>query len=154
MQFELYTQMTPAQCMRALTDRMAARATSTRPELDGWVEKSGTFSLAVTSKIARYFSRTTRLSGTLERESGLTVIRGYVSDGVSPYWMRVLYGVLIAVTLGLLAAGEPPLALVALGAGLVAYIPLHGDYINSDLLLMEIEKTLKASPTPPRNKKK
>jgi hypothetical protein len=153
MQFELYSQMTIAQSMRAIAERMAAKPTSTRPELDGWVEKSGTFSLAVTSKIGRYFSRTTRLSGTVERESGLTVIRGYVSDGVSPYWMRVLYGVLIVVTLGLLAAGEPLLALVALGGGLAAYIPLRGDYVNSDLLLIEIEKTLKASPTPPRKKK-
>jgi hypothetical protein len=153
MQFELYSQMTTAQCMRALTERMAARPTSTRPDLDGWVEKSGTFSLAVTSKIGRYFSRTTRLSGALARESGLTVIRGYVSDGVSPYWLRVLYGVLLLVTLGLLAVGEPLLALVAFGGGLVAYIPLRGDYVNSDILLMEIEKALKASPTPPRKKK-
>lgn len=153
MQFELFSQMTQTQCLRALTERLQAKPTRSRPELDGWIDKSGAFSLAVTSKVARFFPRTTRLSGTVERESGLTVIRGYVADGVNPYWLRVLYGVLLLATLGLVATDQSLLALVAFGGGLVAYVPLRGDYVNSDVLLIELEKTLKAAPTPPRRKK-
>jgi hypothetical protein len=34
--------------------------------------------------------------------------------------------------------------------GLAAFIPMHGDYINSDVLLIEVERTMKASPKPPK----
>lgn len=150
MRFVLYTDMTVPQCMRALNERMQAKPTKARPELQGWVEKKGAFSISLSSKVAGRFSRTTRLSAQAERESGVTIIRGYVSDGMSPVWLRVVMIIVGIVALGLLASGDPMLAVViVLFAGL-AYIPLRGDYVNSDLLLIEVERTLKATPKVPK----
>lgn len=150
MRFVLFTDKTVSQCMRDLNERLEAKPTKTRPELNGWIQKGGKFSVSVRSQVLRRFSRRTRLKATASRESGVTVIRGYVSDGVNPFWLRVLTGVVVVVALLLLLVGEPMLALVTLVFGVLAYIPLRGDYINSDTLLLELERTLKASPKPPK----
>jgi hypothetical protein len=151
MHFTLYTSKTVTQCARDLTERLEAKPTKTRPALGGWVEKKQrAFSVTITAPVIARIKRTTRLTASFERERGTTVIQGHVSDGVSPFWTRVLLGVVFLLALLLLIAGEVMLALVLVLFAGAAYIPLHGDYINSDSLLIEVEKTLKASPKPPK----
>jgi hypothetical protein len=150
MRFVLYTDKTIAQCLRELNERMQAKPTKSRPEIGGWIRKDGSFMLSLTGPVIGRFRRTTRLSAEMERDRGTTVIRGAVSDGLSPFWLRLLYIGLIVVILMLIVVGEPGYAVLAAVFGLVAYIPLRGDYINSDLLLIEIERNLKASPKPPK----
>lgn len=150
MRFELFTEKSVSQCMRELNERIQAKPTKTRPELNGWIEKGGTFSIRITTKVAGRFPRSTRLSAKAQREKGITVIRGYVADGIGPQWLRILIGVVIFVALALWLTNEPMLAVIVLLFGGLAYIPMRGDYLNSDLLLLEVEKTLKASPKPPK----
>lgn len=152
MQFTLYTEKTIPQCSAALNERMQAKPTSTRRELQGWIEKGGRFSLAVTSKVFGSIARTTRLTGVMQREAGITVIRGYVSDGVSPQWQKILAVVLLIVCAILLLGGQAVLALISLLMGGAAYVPFRGDYENSETLLIELERTLKASPKQPAKK--
>jgi hypothetical protein len=154
MRFTLYTDKTVPQCMSALNQRLQAKPTSARPELNGWIEKGGTFSLSVTSRVAGRFPRTTRLTARAERESGTTIVRGHVSDGISPQWLRIVLVVVAVVGVGLVFVGEPFLALLTFVFGGIAYVPLRGDYVNSDVLLIEVERTLKATPKPPKKLKK
>jgi len=152
--FVLFTNLTVSQCMKSLHERMDAKPTKTRPELQGWIEKGGRFSVAVTTTVIGRFRRTTRLNATAARESGMTVIRGYVSDGVSPRWQRILFAVLVVATVLMVLSNQILLAAAVLVLGAAMYIPMMGDYKNSDLLLIEVEKAFKASPYPPKSKKK
>jgi len=152
--FVLFTNLTVSQCMKSLHERMDAKPTKTRPELQGWIEKGGRFSVAVTTTVIGRFRRTTRLNATAARESGMTVIRGYVSDGVSPRWQRILFAVLFVATVLMVLSNQILLAAAVLVLGAAMYIPMMGDYKNSDLLLIEVEKAFKASPYPPKSKKK
>ncbi len=149
----LYTTMTVAQCSSALVERIEAKPTKTRVDLDGRVEKGGYFSLAVTLPTVVRLKRTTRMKGRIFRESGQTVIRGYVPDGVSPQWQRILAGILGLLATLVLLNGELVLALIVLAGGVLAYVPMAGDWKNSDILLIEIEKACKASPRPKKKKK-
>lgn len=150
MRFVLYTDRTVSQCMNALHERMQAKATKSRPELGGYIEKSGVFSLTVQSKVAGRFPRRTRLSATIKREKGMTIIEGYVADGISPQWLRILMVIVLVVCALLVLSNQPMLALVLALFGGLFYIPMRGDYVNSDRLLIEVEKTLRASPKPPK----
>lgn len=150
MRFVLFTDKPVAQCMRALNDRLQAKGTKSRPELEGWIEKGGRFSLAVTSPVARRLSRKTRLNGDMTRDGSTTVIRGYVPDGVGPAGMRLLMIAWVVVFVALVVTDNPMVAFVLLLAGAMAYVPLHGDYVNSEILLIEVERTLGASPRPPK----
>jgi len=150
MHFVLYTSKTVSQCVRDMTERMQAKPTKTRPELKGYIEKSGIFAIALTAPVIGPIKRTTRLKASAERERGTTIIKGYVSDGISPYWARILFLVMSVVVVLMILAGRPELALITVIFGAIIYIPLRGDYINSDVLLIEVEKTLKASPKPPK----
>ena len=153
MRFVLFTDKTVKQCTSAINERLQASGTKSRPEMDGWIEKGGKFSMAVTSSVARRFSRTTRLSGKAEKEGHSTVIRGQVSGGVSPQGMRTLFAALVIVAVLLFASGNQMIGLLAIIVGAFAYMPLRGDYLNSEILLIEVERTLKASPNPPKNGK-
>jgi len=150
MHFVLYTNKTVAQCMRDMTERMQAKPTKTRPELNGYVEKSGSFAIALTASVVGPLKRTTRLKASANREKGTTIIKGYVSDGISPYWARILAVVMTIVVIMLFLADRPGLGIVTGLFSIITYVPLRGDYINSDRLLIEVEKTLKASPKPPK----
>lgn len=144
-----YTEKTVAQCMRAVNERLQQKGTASRPGLEGWVEKNGSFALAVSSKVARRFARTTRLQGKAERLGGMTVVKVSVADGVAPRQRLIIFGALALVGIFLAAAGNllPGLGIVAAGA--LLNIPLAGDYQNSQILLNEVQKTLKARETPP-----
>ena len=151
MRFVLFTDKSTAQCMRDLNDRLEAKGTKSRPELDGWIKKGGTFSISVTLPVFGKFNRTTRLKAQSERESGVTVIRGSVSEGVTPKWQRIIFILLGLACALMLISGQGVLAIAAFVLGLATFIPMMGDYKNSDVLLIELERVLKASPKPPKN---
>jgi hypothetical protein len=138
--------------MSEINERMQAKGTKSRPELHGSIEKGGHFALAVTSRVFRAFKRTTKLTATASRDGGATVITGSVPDGVTPPWQRITLVLLLAVGGLIVLSGQPMLALVVLLMGGLAFIPMIGDYNNSETLLIEVEKILKASPRPPRKK--
>lgn len=150
MRFVLYTEMSVAQCLRGLNDRIEAKGTKSRSEINGWVDKKGAFSITVKGPVFAGIQRTTRMNARLEREKGVTIIDGSVPDGVSPYWMRILGIVMLLLIAGFIYSGNPIYALVVLLFALIGYIPMRGDYNNSDLLLIEIERIMKASPRPPK----
>lgn len=150
MRFVLMTDRTVNQCMKALHERMQIKGTKARPTLDGWIEKNGQFMISVTSPVFGKFTRTTRLHATAAREDGTTVIRGYVPNGV-PKNRLIAVGIgLGLLALYMFAQGNLMAALLVLLLGGAMLIPLWGDYRNHDVLLYELEKTLKAAPPDPK----
>lgn len=146
MRFVFFTHMTPAECSKVLHERIQ---TSRRPELDGWIDKNGAFSLAVSSKVAHTFPRTTRLHGKMERDKGVTAINGYVSTGLAPR-DRALIAIGMALAgFFLIASGNGLPGIIAIFTGPIFLIPLAGDYSNSETLLNEIRRTLRARETVP-----
>lgn len=148
MRFVLFTEKTTNQCMKALHERLQANATKTRPELDGWIEKSGRFSISMSTQVLGKLSRRTRLRGTAEREKGVTVIRGFVPNGMSGRWLAVIGGCVALLAGYFLLVGELVLSILVFLFGMAMLIPLWGDHRNHDVLLYELEKTLKAKPAP------
>lgn len=148
--FTLYSEKTVSQCLSALNGRMQAKETATRPALGGWIERGGDFALHVTQPAFGKFVRTTRLNGHIERQSGITVIKGTVSFGSSPRERAVALGVLAMLGLVIAVGGQPLLALLLIPVGLWMYIPMVGDYTNGPLLLSEVQRALKAKTAPPR----
>jgi hypothetical protein len=143
--FTYYTEKTVSQCMLALNERIHSSN-----KLEGWTEKNGSFALAASSKVAGRFNRTTQLQAKAERNGSVTIIKGYVSDGVGPRERVVIIVALVLVGLLLILAAKALLpGVVALAVGPILYIPLTGDYINSKLLLSEVGRTLKAKDSPP-----
>ncbi|MBC8100477.1 MAG: hypothetical protein H7Y11_13615 [Armatimonadetes bacterium] len=150
MRFILFTDKTVAQSVSAIHERIQLPASATRANIEGYVEKSGKFSVGLTASVIGRFTRTTRMDGQIGRENGSTVIRGQVADGVGPRGqVLVLVGMALMAVL-LLVQGQPIFAVLVLLAGAVVYIPLRGDFENGDKLLIEVERTLKASPKPPK----
>lgn len=147
MRFVLYTTKSIGQCMTDLTERVHAE--KPRTPLDGWMEKSGNFSLATTIRISRRFQRTTRMYGTMERLGDLTIIRGSVSEGVQPSTMRWLLLAMLVVGVLVAISGQPLTALVCGGFMLAVTIPLMGDHQNSATLLKELKRTLDAKDRQP-----
>jgi hypothetical protein len=148
--FVLYTDKSIPQSTSALNERLHQPKTRSSPALDGWVEKNGRFSLALTTPVIAQFTRTTRLHGQLRRENGQTIIQGDVPDGAGPQGqVMVLIGIGL-VALFVLLQQQAVLAILAVLAGAALYIPMRGDYDNSDRLLLEVERALKASPKPPK----
>ncbi len=146
MRFVLFTEKTPAQCLRALHDRMQAKETKRRPALGGWIEKSGRFSLSLSSPVLGKFQRTTRLRGRAKRDKGTTIIRGSVPNGASRSWLSFIAAGISGVALYFFSLGQLMLALLVAVIGSAILLALYGDYRNHDVLLHELEKTLKAKP--------
>lgn len=151
MRFTLYTEKSLTDAVKTLSDRIQAKQNS-KNGVRGNVAKNGEFSLWVSCKVAYMFKRTTTMNGKIGKEGGNTVIQGFVPDGMSPYWMTISGVVWAVVCLGFLLIGEPTPAILGVGVGLFAGFSLRGDYRNSESLLIDIEKTLKASPKPPKKK--
>lgn len=150
MRFVFYTEKTVAQCLTAINDRMQVKATSTRPALDGWVEKGGAFALSLTSPVVGKFTRRTTLNAQAERDSGITIVRGSVPSGAPREGQAVVFIALVLVALTIIGSGNVLIGLLLLPVSAYLYIPLHGDYRNSDVLLDEVQKTLKAKLNPPK----
>lgn len=145
MQFIYYSEKTVSQCMLALNERLHQKS----GRMDGWVEKNGNFSISVSTTVLRRFTRWTRLSGRVEKENGVTVVRGYVSDGADPKNRYIIYGILLVLGVALALAGYLLIGLVVAAVILPLNIPLEGDYINSKTLTGEVQRTLKAKASLP-----
>ncbi len=150
MRFVLYSEKTVAQCLTAINARMQAKGTSTRPALDGWVEKGGAFALAVSTTVIGKFARRTTLKAKIERQSGVTIIRGSVPNGSTKQGQLVVFGGLTLVAATMIANGNVLFALLMLPFAAYLYIPMRGDLLNSEILIDEVQKTLKAKPKPPK----
>lgn len=150
MRFLLYTEKTPAQALTAINARMQAKESASRASLGGWVEKSGAFALSVSTPVIGRFHRRTVMRGKIERENGVTTVRGDVPSGVDKQGQIVVFVALGLLAVLLLTSGNavPALAVIPLGAYL--YIPMTGDHTNCDLLMGELQRTLKAKEKPPK----
>jgi hypothetical protein len=149
-QFILYTEKTVSQALAALHERMQAKGTSSRPGIEGWVEKNGGFSLGVTTPVIGRFTRTTHMRGKLERQTGITVVKGGVSHGATRENLIVIYIALLITAFALMSLGNVWLGVIVLPVGAALYIPLSGDQHNSELLMDELQRALKAKATPPK----
>lgn len=149
MRFVLYTEKTVAQCTSAIKERLQVKETASRPAMQGWVDK-GEFSISVASKVIWNITRRTALSGKAERESGITVVNGLVSDGVGREGQLIIFAALVLVGFILMARGSALLAIIAVLSGGALYIPLVGDRHNSEVLMKELRLTLKAKERPPK----
>ncbi len=150
MRFVLYSEKTVTQCLTAINARMHVKGTASRPALDGWVEKSGSFSISMSSHVIGKFSRRTRLTAKVERENGVTVIRGGVASGSSREGQAIIFVALVLLALLIMGSGNVLVGLLLIPFAAYLYIPLHGDYVNSAILIDELEKTLKAKTKPPK----
>ncbi len=150
MRFVLYSEKTVAQCMTAINARMHAKGTSTHPVLEGWVEKSGAFSLSISTKVIGKFARRTTLKAKVERQSGVTIIRGSVPNGSSKQGQLIVFGGLALVAATMFANGNALFAVMLIPVAAYLYIPMRGDLLNSEILIDEVQKTLKAKPKPPK----
>jgi hypothetical protein len=146
MRFIYYTDKTVAQCVQALNERLQSGS-----KLQGRTEKgSPHFSLTASTKVFGNRSRSTRLQGTLVREEGVTVIKGYVSEGMERgRWLLVLLGAFILAFIFYIA-GNVMLTIMTVLLGLWSYIPLTGDSENSDFLIRELKRTLQAKDSKPK----
>ena len=71
---ELYTSKTLKECVSALNERLNDdKQKPSAKALLGSVDKAGNFSLSHSSQVLG-FRRSTQMLGTLERESGMTVV--------------------------------------------------------------------------------
>lgn len=147
--FVMYTEKSVAQTMRAINDRIQTAGNKNR-KYDGWVEKSGRFAFAVTTTVHGRFKRKTVMRGQAEREGGITVVRGDVPGGLSRNQQLIVFAALILVALMLLSQGSGLVAITVLICAAALSIPLQGDFDNSELLLTELQRTLKARFTPPK----
>jgi len=150
MRFVLYTDKSVKQCLTAITGRMQDKATKSRPEMDGWVDKNGKFAVSISSPVVYRFQRRTRLSGQIKREKGITTIEGFVPNGASREKQAIIFGALLVITLMVIANGDALLGIFAVIFGLALYIPLTGDFNNSEVLYKDIKRVLSAKEKPPK----
>lgn len=150
MRFVMYTDKTVSQAMSAINERLHVPGTKSRPQMDGWVEKNGSFAMGVTTPVQWRFRRRTYLQGRAERQGGVTVVTGTVPGGAGRQGQIAVFAALLIVGLLILVQGNAMLAIIAVLAGAALYIPLRGDYDNSEILLSELQKTLNAKLTPPK----
>jgi hypothetical protein len=142
----MFTYMTIAECNRTLQERLKSSR-----QLEGWVDKNGTFSLTVSSRVARVFSRRTRLQGDLKRDKGITTINGYVPDGVAPRQRAIIMIGMVLAGFFLIVSGNGLPGIIAIIVAPIFLIPLAGDYANSEALLKEVRRSLHAREgTPPK----
>lgn len=145
LQFTYYTDKTISQCMMSLNERLHAK----NGKLEGWTEKNGHFALTFSCTVMRRFSRTTRLQAKAERENNITIIKGNVSEGIDPRRRMIIYGFLVLAGVLSIMHGAVLPGAIALFAPLALNIPLEGDYNNSQILVAEVQRSLKAKGTPP-----
>ncbi len=151
MQFVLYSEKSVAECLTEINARMQVKATSTRPALDGWIEKSGAFSISMSAPVMGKFARRTALRAKVTRENGVTVIHGSVPGGVARDQQIVVFVALAVVALTVIGSGNMLVGLMLFPLAALLYIPMQGDHLNSAVLIDEVQKTLKAKPAPPKS---
>jgi hypothetical protein len=148
MKIELFTNKTVKQCTTELNARFEEKETKSRPAVGGYVEKGGSFMLTTTGRVL-FLNRVTRLKGTLTKEKDLTLIQGYVSDGVPTEKVGIIMLALGFVALTMLLKGQAIFAILVGAVAVGAYITLIGDYTNSSYLLKELKRITGAKDKPP-----
>lgn len=151
MNFILYSEKAATDCIKALTERLHQSETPTRPSLDGFVHKNGNFKIGLEQPVFRQLKRKTWIEGQIVKEGALTLIRGHVPEGAAPQRQKFVGAIIPIAGVLLILRGDLLLALLAMILIGYVLITLRGDYFNSDRLLMELEKHLKASPKPPKS---
>ncbi len=151
MNFTLYSEKATTECIKALTERLHQSETPTRPSLDGFVHKNGKFKIGVEQGVFRQITRKTWVEGQIIKDGALTLIRGQVPDGATPERQRFIAFLIPIAGVMLVIRGEVLLALLAMALIGFVLVTVRGDYYNSDRLLMELEKSLKASPKLPKS---
>jgi len=149
LQFEYYSDLTPAKCASALRQRMKQNETPTRPKITGKADKDG-FVLTVKTPVIGNFKRLTSMKATLNRDKGTTVINGYVNTGGSRRLQLIIFGAALLVAIALIAVGYFIQGVVVGAIGAAMYIPLQGDAQNSEYLLKQMKSTLSAKTRDPR----
>jgi hypothetical protein len=146
MRFILYSDKSVSECIKALNERVQGGG-----KFQGQVDKAKSqFSLTTSTKVLKRFARSTRLSATITREEGVTVIQGYVSEGMELGRWLLIFAVIMAAAVIFYVAGNAILGIMAALFGLWSYIPLTGDSDNSDTLLREVRRLLDAKETKPK----
>jgi hypothetical protein len=148
MKIELFTNKTVKQCTTELNARFEEKETKSRPAVGGYVEKGGNFMLTTSGRVL-FLNRVTRLKGTLTKEKDLTLIQGYVSDGVPTEKVGIIMLALGFVALTMLLKGQAIFAILVGAIAVGAYITLIGDYTNSTYLLKELKRMTGAKDKPP-----
>ncbi|MCK6579013.1 MAG: hypothetical protein L6Q98_13000 [Anaerolineae bacterium] len=149
MRLDLYTEKSIAESLSALNARLQAKGSS-RSNLEGWIEKSGTFAVSITTPVAGKFSRRTTLHGKLERRDGHTVVHIDVPSGANRQGIVLMIGAVALISIALMASSNVMLALALLPIAAYLYIPMRGDHDNSAALISDVQRTLKARNTPPK----
>ena len=149
MQFEYYSDLTPAKCVSALKDRIGQSETPTRPAIRGQVDKDG-FVITVTTTVIGNFRRSTSMKAKFERDKGVTVINGYVNTGATRRQQIMVFVGAILVGLALIALKMFIQGVVVIVIGAAFYVPLQGDAHNSEYLIKQIRSILKAKIRDPR----
>jgi hypothetical protein len=90
------------------------------------------------------------MHGQAQREGGTTVVEGNVPGGLPRNRQFIVLGMVMLVAFLFLTQGLAILSLIVAGAGAALMIPFQGDYDNSELLLTEMQKSLKARFAPPK----
>ena len=152
MRYVMYTEKSVPQAMSAINERLHTPGSKSRPQLDGWVEKSGRFSMHVNSNVKWRLMRKTVLQGKAEKLGNITLIQGTVPGGVGTQGMLVIFAALAAVAVIVYTQGNAILAAAAILAGIGLYVPLVGDFQNCETLLSELQKAVNAKFTPPNGK--
>lgn len=150
MHFILYTEKTVSESLRSITERLQTKGTASRPGLDGWIDKSGMFSISVSAPVIGNIPRRTNLRGKLERENGYTLVRGDVPSGATPAGIGAMLGGMGLVALILLNSGNSLLAMAVVPIAVILFVIMRGDDKNSEYLLDELMKMLRAKETPPK----
>lgn len=150
MHFILYTEKTVSESLRSITERLQTKGTASRPGLDGWIDKSGMFSISVSAPVIGNIPRRTNLRGKLERENGYTLVRGDVPSGATPAGIGAMLGGMGLIALVLLNSGNSLLAMVVIPVAAILFVIMRGDDKNSEYLLDELMKMLRAKETPPK----
>ncbi|MDX2162722.1 MAG: hypothetical protein SF162_15490 [bacterium] len=150
MHFILYTDKTVKESLKSITERLQIKGTNSRPGLDGWIDKNGMFSISVNAPVVGNVPRRTHLRGRLENENGYTVVRGDVPSGATPFGIGLMFAAMGVMALMLLNSGNQLLALAVAPAAAYLYVILRGDDQNSEYLLDELMKVLRAKETPPK----
>ncbi len=150
MRFILYTDKTVSQCLSAINERTQVKGTASKPGIEGLIAtKSGTFELSTSTRVIATISRRTTLTAQLDRENNMTIVRGSVPSGAPPQGIVLMFVVMGLIALFLASENTLLAGAMIVTAG-VLFVVLRGDYINSEYLLDETMKTLRAKETPPK----
>ena len=143
---DLYTDKNLQDCQTALIERMHARPTKTRPLIDGWINKDGTFLLWMTGNVYGPIDIRTRYNGVIIEDtasnSTLIVVRLPWSGDASQTLVIIFASVLLAIIVA--TSGNFVGGFVVLLIGVALILVLRTNTANNDIFVKTIKQTLRA----------